>query len=179
LAALFFSATYVATVEAGGQDRESPRPVPRVAWATYWGAGGANNRTVSVDRSGNVYMCGGTNSRNWPTTTGVRHAGGSDITIAKFDPAGNLVWSTLIGGPSGKLVVGGGNSTSADLPTDRGTCAGPVLKPKRGGAKDSWVAVCVTGETQSKDFPLMNPVQKTPAGAFLARFVLPRNGMRR
>ena len=234
LAALFFSAAYVATVEAGGQERESPRPAPKVAWATYWGAGGANNRTVSIDRAGNVYMCGGTNSKDWRTTTGVRHAGGSDVTIAKFDPLGRRVWSTLLGGPSedyayvsevnekgelyvsgragvgfpttkgafdetfnggrgggphsatdafvvklstdgkviystyiggsgddngraihllpsGKLVVGGGNSTSADLPTDRGTCAGPVLKPQRGGAKDSWVAV-VAADGRSLDF---------------------------
>ena len=37
--------------------------------------------------------------------------------------------------------MGSGNTTSDDLPTDRGTLPGPVLKPKRGGAKDSWVAV--------------------------------------
>ena len=64
-------------------------PVPKLAWSTYWGAGGAANRTVSVDPEGNVYMCGGTPSLDWPTTTGARHAGGSsDAAIVKFDPSG-------------------------------------------------------------------------------------------
>ncbi|MHC4403503.1 MAG: hypothetical protein ACYTG0_27920, partial [Planctomycetota bacterium] len=66
---------------------------------------------------------------------------------------GELVYSTYIGGdgdengraihllPSGKWIVGGGNTTSSNLPTDRGTTAGPVLKPRRGGNKDSWIAV--------------------------------------
>jgi len=180
-------------------------------------------------------MCGGTRSRNWPTTTGARHAGGSsDVAVAKFDPSGKLLWSRLLGGPSedyayvsavsekgelyvsgragkgfpttpgafdrtfnggrgggphsptdafvakfspqgrlvystyiggrgdengraihllpsGKLIVGGGNTMSDDLPTDRGTLAGPVLKPKRGGLKDSWVAV-VSADGASLDF---------------------------
>jgi len=64
-----------------------------------------------------------------------------------------VVYSTYIGGegdengraihllPSGKLIVGGGNTTSSNLPTDRGTIPGPVLKPRRGGNKDSWVAM--------------------------------------
>lgn len=200
-------------------------PVPELTWSTYWGAGGAANRSVSVDPTGNVYMCGGTPSRDWPTTTGARHGGGSsDVAIVKFDSSGKLVWSTLIGGPSedyayvsavsetgelfvsgragqgfpttpgafdrtfnggrgggphsptdafivkftsdgklvystyiggdgdengraihllpsGELIVGGGNTTSNNLPTDRGTNPGPALKPRRGGSKDSWIAM--------------------------------------
>ena len=218
-----------------GDRRPRARPVPTLTFSTYWGAGGAANRTVCVDPAGNVYMCGGTRSRNWPTTAGSRHAGGSsDVAIVKFSPSGKVVWSRLLGGPSedyayvsavsetgelyvsgragkgfpttegafdtafnggrgggphsatdafvaklsadgkllystyiggsgdengraihllpsGKLVVGSGNTTSGDLPTGRGTLPGPVLKPKRGGRKDSWVAV-VSEDGSSLDF---------------------------
>lgn len=202
------------------------RPTVSLDFSTYWGTGGAANRSVCVDRAGNIYMAGGTKQTDWPTTTGRIHGGGgeSDVTVAKFAPDGKLIWSTLLGGPledyayvsavsdrgelyvsgragpgfpttpgafdrtfnggigggphrptdafvvklspegdivwatylggngdengraihllpSGKLIVAGGNTTSTDLPTDRGTLPGPVLKPRRGGNKDSWVAL--------------------------------------
>ncbi len=195
-------------------------------FSSYWGTGGAANRTVVVDREGNIYMSGGTARTDWPSTVGPAHAGGgeSDVTVAKFSPDGTLIWSRLLGGPledyayvsavgpkgelyiagragpefpttpnafdrtfnggvgggphkptdafvvklspdgdllystyiggsgdengraihllpSGKVIVAGGNTTSTDLPTDRGTIPGRVLKPRRGGDKDSWVAV--------------------------------------
>jgi hypothetical protein len=194
-------------------------------FSTYWGSGGANNRTVVIDRTGNVYMSGGTSQTDWPTTFGAAHAGGgeSDVTIAKFAPDGELIWSRLLGGPSedyayvsavgpkgelyvsgragtgfpttsdafdrtfnggigggphpdgellystyiggngdengraihllpsGRLIVAGGNTTSTNLPTDRGTATGPVLKPRRGGSKDSWVAM-LSADGCSLDF---------------------------
>ena len=36
-------------------------------------------------------------------------------------------------------------------------------------------APVTTGRDTSRDFPLVNPLQRTPAGAFLARFALPRH----
>ena len=207
---------------------------PTLVFSTYWGAGGANNRTVAIDPSGNIYMSGGTIESYWPTTLGRPHCGGSDVTVVKFDQNGKLLWSTLLGGPSedsahvsavndkgelyvsgrsgrgfpttpgafdrtfnggkgggphepgdafvvklsstgeviystyiggngdengraihllpsGKLIVGGGNSTSTDLPTNKGTIPGRVLKPQKGGNKDSWVAV-VAQDGRNLDF---------------------------
>lgn len=205
-------------------------------FSSYWGTGGAANRTVAVDREGNIYMSGGTSQTDWPTSIGSAHAGGgeSDVTVAKFSPDGKLIWARLLGGPledyayvsavgpkgelyvagragpgfpttpnafdrtfnggigggphkptdafvvklspdgdllystyiggngddngraihllpSGKLIVAGGNTTSTNLPTDRGTIPGPVLKPRRGGNKDSWIAL-LSADGTSVDF---------------------------
>ena len=69
-------------------------------------------RDVCSDKDGNVYMVGGTASRDFPTTPGALdrtfHAGGKqiggaglcDAFVMKFSPAGKLVWSTLLGGPN-------------------------------------------------------------------------------
>ncbi len=207
---------------------------PTLTMSSYWGSGGSANRTVSIDNEGNIYMAGGTVEPDWPITHGTGHCGGSDVAIAKFSAEGQLLWSTLIGGPSedyayvsavsptgelfvsgragegfpttvgafdrsfnggiglgphdpidafvmklstdgeimystyiggngddngraihllpsGKLLVGGGNSTSTDLPTDKGTIPGPVLKPHKGGQKDSWVAL-VAEDGRSLEF---------------------------
>jgi hypothetical protein len=77
----------------------------------------------------------------------------SDGFVVKLDPNGAVLFSTFIGGSqddnvraievlrSGMIAVGGGNTSSPDLPTDRGVAAGPVLNPTRGGPKDAWVGV--------------------------------------
>ena len=33
---------------------------PTITFSTYWGSGGAVNRTVAIDHAGNIYMSGGT-----------------------------------------------------------------------------------------------------------------------
>jgi hypothetical protein len=228
--------------ETGAQPQQTPSnaqgpaPAMRLVMSGYWGTGPANNRTVAIDRSGNIYMAGGTSAANWPATLPLRNSRGknSDVAVAKFDPNGKLLWSALIGGPgedyayvsavddagnlyvggragpefpttpgafdetfnggigggphgptdgfviklttdgklvystyiggngddvvraihlfpSGKLAIAGGNTTSTDLPTDKGTLPGPVLKPRRGGVKDSFVAV-LSADGSSIDF---------------------------
>jgi hypothetical protein len=207
---------------------------PTLLFSTYWGSGPGVNRTVAIDSAGNIYMSGGTSAANWPTTVGPPFSGDTDVAVAKFNPDGQLMWSTLLGGPSedyayvsavsdsgelylsgragtgfpttagafdrtfhggigggphgpidafvtkltvdgrlaystyiggngddngrafhllpsGKVIVGGGNSTSTDMPTDKGTIPGPVLKPKMGGGKDSWIAM-VAADGGSLDF---------------------------
>ncbi len=106
-------------------------PDQRLVFSTYLGGGliDFGDETV-VDASGNVYVCGGTDSRDFRTTAGaydrMRH-GGRDAFVAKFDPEGRLLASTLLGGsgsescnaltlgPDGTVYVGGG-TYSADFP---------------------------------------------------------------
>ncbi len=66
-------------------------------------------RDVAVDRQGNIDVVGGTASADLPTAPGaysrVLQTGGSqafgpyDVFVVKFSPDGDLLWSTLIGGP--------------------------------------------------------------------------------
>ena len=82
-----------------------PAPTPySVAFSTYFGGNDFEQvRDVTTDGAGNVYITGGTGSTNFPTTVGAyqrTNKGWFDIFIVKFNPAGQVVWSTLLGGPN-------------------------------------------------------------------------------
>jgi hypothetical protein len=67
--------------------------------SSYIGAsdeGGA--RDVAVDAQGNIYVTGGT-SAGCPRTLGPGAQGEIDVCVAKFTPAGGLVWARVLGGP--------------------------------------------------------------------------------
>lgn len=82
-----------------------------LTFSTYFGGSDWEHaRDVAVDKSGNIYVVGGTASPDFPTTPGAYsqslRTGGSqgfgpcDVFIVKFAPDGMLLWSTLIGGPN-------------------------------------------------------------------------------
>lgn len=75
-----------------------------VAFSTYFGGSGFEQvRDVTTDGAGNIYIAGGTGSTNFPTTAGAyqrTNQGWFDAFVVKFNPAGQVVWSTLIGGPN-------------------------------------------------------------------------------
>lgn len=92
---------------------EVPGPY-QLAYSTYFG--GAKRwdqaRDICVDAAGNVYVTGGTTSVDFPTTPGafdrtfnqggkdIGSGGDCDVFVSKFDPRGQLVWSTFLGGPN-------------------------------------------------------------------------------
>jgi hypothetical protein len=82
----------------------APLPGLALAFSTYLGGSVETSiRNVVTDASGNIYLAGGTSSPNFPTTAGAyqRTFGGiHDIIVAKLTPAGEVIWSTLIGGPN-------------------------------------------------------------------------------
>ena len=59
-------------------------------------------RGMTGDSAGNIYVTGGTNGPGFPTTPGAyqqNYTGGtSDTFVAKLNPQGQVVWSTLLGG---------------------------------------------------------------------------------
>ena len=137
---------FVAALNPAGSD---------LVYSTFLGGKGFDyGRSIAVDRTGNAYVTGGTNSTNFPTTPGafqtvcgdVRYALG-DAFVAKLNPAGSaLLYSTYLGGES----------------YDVGT----------GIAIDGTGHAYVVGWTGSTDFPTRNPLQAFNAGsgdAFVAK----------
>ncbi len=102
LRALAAALLIVGAVACRHDDADGPPPVPDLS--TYVGGSRYDAvRDVAIDGEGNVYLTGGTDSPDFPTTEGAysrRHGGSTDVFVMKLDPDGRLVWSTLLGGPS-------------------------------------------------------------------------------
>nr|MBP6315475.1 SBBP repeat-containing protein [Chitinophagaceae bacterium] len=82
---------------------------------TYLGGSGEDRATsIQIDKQGNIFILGNTNSVDFPTTINClnnSNSGGKDIFISKFDPTGtNLLYSTYFGG--------GGNELSTEIQID-------------------------------------------------------------
>jgi uncharacterized protein (TIGR03437 family) len=134
----------------------------KLTWATY--LGGSKDDfpgAIAVDKTGNVYVAGGTLSNDFPVTTGAfqaRFGGQSDNQsqpfvhmgdgfISKLDPTGTkLLYSTYLGGSADDTIYA--------------------------MALDSTGAVYVTGSTVSTDFPVttgaFQSTNKGPAVAIAA-----------
>lgn len=90
-------------------------PAAAQAWQWAFSGGGSGTdggRKTCVDASGNVYVLGyfGSSSINL-NGNNINNAGssGTDVFIAKYDPAGNYIWSQRIGGTGSEY--GGGICT--------------------------------------------------------------------
>lgn len=93
------------TTLAGSQDavifRLSPN-LTALGWSTYLGGNGYEaGYSLKVNNSGEIYVTGGTNSSNFPTTAGVikpSFGGNVDGFITRYSPSGNIIMnSTFIG----------------------------------------------------------------------------------
>lgn len=111
---------------------------PVLSYATFLGGGTFDEaRGIAVDRAGNTYVAGVTNSANFPTTPGAFDTSINsfeDVFVTKLNAAGSaLLYSTYLGGDG----------------FDRGAAI----------AVDTTGNAYVTGDTGSTDFP-------TTVGAF-------------
>lgn len=109
-------------------------------YSTYLGGGGGERGMgIAVDRAGQAYVAGYTHSTDFSTENAFQPAfagGNADAFIAKLSPSGSaLVFSTYLGG---------GN--------DRPDIATAIAVDSAGNA-------FVTGFTNSRDFPVVNPLQ--------------------
>lgn len=130
----------------------------RIVYSTYLG-GGAEDAAfgVAVDKAGNAFVTGVTNSPSFTTTAGAydRLCGTDgmcnearrDAFLIKLDPAGAMVFSTFFGGSDGEyswsVAVDSrgrpaitGSTASRDLPLKA-----PIQTWHRGGTFDGWVAL--------------------------------------
>jgi hypothetical protein len=120
---------------------------PRLLYSTYLGGDGDDMVSgIAVDRMGNIYITGWTDSTDFPTRNPIRanRGGGMDAFVAKIDPsrsgADALIYSTYLGG--------GGDEFARDIAVDN---AGNAY---------------VVGRTNSTNFPKLNAFQDTLAGGF-------------
>jgi hypothetical protein len=141
-----------------------------LVYSTYLGGNGTDGGSftgdagtgVALDNSGNVYVSGYTNSSNFPTTQGAyqrMNGGGSDVFVAKFNPAlsgaASLLYSTYLGG-GGNDGLNNGNVLV--LPSGAGYSFYPT---GLGIAVDNSGDACIAGGTQSTNFP-------TTSGAYVS-----------
>jgi hypothetical protein len=115
-----------------------------LVYSTYLG-GSSNDygEGIALDSAGNAYVTGYTVSTDFPTMNPLQPANGGndDAFVAKLNPSGSaLVYSTYLGGNS----------------IDQG----------HGIAVDSAGSAYVTGFTASKNFPTINPLQRTFGGGY-------------
>jgi len=112
-------------------------------YSTYLGGGSDDNaRGIAVDGSGYAYVTGSTLSLDFPTANPYQatfQGGNYDAFVTKFSSSGNsLIYSTYLGGENGNY----GNGIAVD------------------GSGNAYV----TGQTESADFPTLNPYQTYQGG---------------
>jgi len=109
------------------------------------GSGDESPGGIAVDEGGNVYLSGTTNSSDFPTLKAVqpRSAGGDDGFVVQLDPNGVPLVSTYLGGSTYDEVEGVAIGNTSGVGNQ---CEGPC-------------DVYISGQTDSPDYPSVNPVQ--------------------
>jgi uncharacterized protein (TIGR03437 family) len=125
-------------------------PTGACLYATYLGGEFQDDAlAVAVDMAGNAYVTGTTQSRKFPVTKGALQTimgGYANAFVTKLDPAGAVVYSTLLGGEvndwASAIAVNGageafvaGTATSATFPVTDG-----ALQTVRKTAQTAFVA---------------------------------------
>ncbi len=137
----------------GTYDRTQPLTIdPTLTYSTYLGGNFAEyGFGIAADSAGNFYVTGMTNSSNFPTVNAYQgsNRGIDDVIVAKFNPAGQPIYITYLGGSH--IEWGLDITTDAD-----------------GNAY-------ITGFTASTNFPVANAYQPTSGGGFYDAFVTKLN----
>jgi uncharacterized protein (TIGR03437 family) len=111
----------------------------------FGGSGGDLCSSIAVDAAGNTIVSGVTWSRNFPVAGGALGSalrGDTDLIVAKFDPAGQLILSGYLGG------------------SDQESAAGVAV--------DQAGNIYLAGTTASKDFPTTAGAYQTALGSHCA-----------
>jgi hypothetical protein len=119
------------------------KPEGLIAWATYLGGNGNDSaNAVALDPAGDIYVTGDTTSLNFPATAGAMRTvlfrpGSPDAFVTKIKGDGTAFgYSTYLGGTNNDTGIG-------------------IAADGQGNAY-------ITGNTDSVDFPVVNPLQGPP-----------------
>lgn len=131
------------------------KDLTKIVWSTFIGGGGTDKvNSVAIDPNGNVYICGETNSSDYPHNGQFIQSskGLLEGFFTKFSPAGKFSTSTVFGGST--------DDRALDV------------------AVDNSGAAVVVGETFSNNFRLRNEDKTSKAEAnrsdgFIVKFTLP------
>jgi hypothetical protein len=121
-------------------------------YSTYLGGGGDDRATaMAVNSIGEAYLCGWTDSPDFPVRGALRdHLGGvKDAFVTKLSANGDkILLSTFCGGSTSEPYINiNSDGFGADWSND--ICLGPEGK------------IYITGETYANDFPLLNPLDSS------------------
>jgi uncharacterized protein (TIGR03437 family) len=124
-------------------------------YSTYLGGNGYDvGNAIAVDSAGDAFVTGSTTSSNFPTANAIqgKNLGLSNAFVTKLNPAGNaLLFSTYLGGSQSETAFG--------------------------IAVDSAGNAYITGNTNSSNFPLVNPIETpTATGSQPTAFVTKMSG---
>ena len=76
----------------------------KLLWCTYLGSNDISTG-LAIDKAGNIFIAGGTNSSHGIATSGAYQTYGDsadgDGFLAKFNPSGSVLWATYYGGAHG------------------------------------------------------------------------------
>ena len=117
-----------------------------MTFSTYLGGSEYEHpMAIAMDGNGNVYASGRTYSTNFPTSSPAQGTlrGAGDAFVTKFNSSGSIIYSTYLGGSE--------QSNTVEDPL--------------GIAADASGNAYVTGHTNSNNFPVLNALQPSNAGA--------------
>jgi hypothetical protein len=115
-------------------------PKRTLAYATFVGGENFAN-AIAIDAAGDLYVVGDVSAGYFPCVHALQktYGGSTDGFVQKLSPTGAILYSTYIGGSAADLV--------------------------KGVKVDASGNVIIAGETASSNFPVVNPIQRTPGGA--------------
>lgn len=134
--------------EVGEFDRQLPLVIdPEVVFSTYIGGSGFEAATaVAVDPQRNTYVGGWTESPDLVTMNAFQPylGGGVDAFVAKFNPLGQLIYCTFIGGRGEDRITGitvdwDGNAYATGWTTSSNFPKAAALQSSLAGGRDAFV----------------------------------------
>jgi hypothetical protein len=126
-----------------------------IRFSSYWGGGGINDYTcgygITRGQDGNIYVCGSTNNISFPTTNAIQPAfGGTDADAVLFKITNQ--WSRNGGFPLWTWIY---QPPQVVYSTYLG---GDLTDEAYAVVVDQKNNILVTGHTNSRNFPLKNPI---------------------